>query len=161
VPQEPANFWRDRARIWEDSHPCLYMRTTPGNRIVAGGEDDDTTDAEVRDRKLPAKTMAIQEKMKRLWPKADTRVEHAWCGTFGETVDGLPLIGPVPKTPHVFAAYGYGGNGITFSYLAAQMIGAMLAGMHRDWFEDFALDRDGPGLARFGEGLVRAGNELR
>jgi glycine/D-amino acid oxidase-like deaminating enzyme len=46
----------------------------------------------------------------------------------------------------VFAAYGYGGNGITFSYLAAQMIGAMLAGMQRDWFEDFAVDRDGPGL---------------
>ncbi|MGO8048513.1 FAD-dependent oxidoreductase, partial [Rhizobium johnstonii] len=43
-------------------------------------------------------------------------------------------------------------------YLAAQMIGAMLAGMQRDWFEDFALDRDGPGLRRFGEGLVRAGN---
>ncbi|MGO7984301.1 FAD-dependent oxidoreductase, partial [Rhizobium johnstonii] len=45
--------------------------------------------------------------------------------------------------------------------LAAQMIGAMLAGMQRDWFEYFALDRDGPGLLRFGEGLVRAGNELR
>ncbi|WP_442063265.1 hypothetical protein, partial [Rhizobium johnstonii] len=35
------------------------------------------------------------------------------------TVDGLPLIGPVPETPHVFAAYGYGGNGITFSYLSS------------------------------------------
>ncbi|MBB4289039.1 glycine/D-amino acid oxidase-like deaminating enzyme [Rhizobium leguminosarum] len=155
VQQDPANFWRDRALIWEDNHPYLYMRTTADNRIVAGGEDDGTIDPEMRGRKLPAKTMAIQEKMKRLWPKADTRVEHAWCGTFGETADGLPLIGPVPEMPHVFAAYGYGGNGITFSYLAAQMIGAMLAGMHRDWFEDFALDRDGPGLARFHSGVHR------
>ncbi|PDT05366.1 FAD-dependent oxidoreductase [Rhizobium chutanense] len=161
VPQDPAHFWRDRALIWEDTHPYLYMRTTADNRIVAGGEDDGTTDPEMRDRKLPAKTMAIREKMKRLWPKADTRVEHAWCGTFGETADGLPLIGPVPEMPHVLAAYGYGGNGITFSYLAAQMIGAMLAGMHRDWFEDFALDREGPGLRRFGEGVVRMGSELR
>ncbi|PDS63375.1 FAD-dependent oxidoreductase [Rhizobium anhuiense] len=161
VPQDPAHFWRDRALIWEDSHPYLYMRTTADNRIVAGGEDDETIDAQTRDRKLPAKITAIREKMKRLWPKADTRVEHAWSGTFGETVDGLPLIGPVPETPHVFAAYGYGGNGITFSYLAAQMIGAMLAGMQRDWFEDFALDRDGPGLRRFGEDVVRLGKELR
>ncbi|AHG44571.1 N-acetylglucosamine-1-phosphate uridyltransferase [Rhizobium leguminosarum bv. trifolii CB782] len=161
VPQDPANFWRDRALIWEDNHPYLYVRTTADNRIVAGGEDDGTIDPEMRDHKLPAKIAAIREKVQRLWPKADTRVAHAWCGTFGETADGLPLIGPVPEMPHVFAAYGYGGNGITFSYLAAQMIGAMLAGMHRDWFEDFALDRDGPGLRRFGEDWVRAGSELR
>ncbi|ANM03397.1 FAD dependent oxidoreductase protein [Rhizobium phaseoli] len=161
VPQDPATFWRERALIWENSHPYLYMRTTADNRIVAGGEDDGTTDPAARDLKLPAKTRTIQEKMKRLWPRADTRIAHAWGGTFGETADGLPLIGPVPGVPHVLAAYGYGGNGITFSYLAAQMIGAMIAGMHRDWFEDFALDRDGPGLRRFGEDRVGSGSELR
>ncbi|EJZ16677.1 FAD-dependent oxidoreductase, partial [Rhizobium sp. Pop5] len=161
VSQDPAMFWRDRTLIWESSHPYLYMRTTPDNRIVIGGEDDGTSDAETRDRKLPAKSVALQEKMKRLWPKADARVEHAWGGTFGETADGLPLIGPLREMPHVFAAYGYGGNGITFSYLAAQMIGAMISGIHRDWFEDFALDRDGPGMSRFGEDGVRAENELR
>ncbi|TLX12881.1 FAD-dependent oxidoreductase [Rhizobium sp. MHM7A] len=161
VPQDPATFWRDRALIWEDNHPHLYMHTTADNRIVAGGEDDVTTDAAARDRKLPAKISAIQEKLKRLWPKADTRVAHAWAGTFGETADGLPLIGPLPGMPHVFAAHGYGGNGITFSYLAAQMIGAMIAGIHREWFEDFALDREGPGIRRFGEDRLGIGDELR
>ncbi|OWO93553.1 N-acetylglucosamine-1-phosphate uridyltransferase [Rhizobium esperanzae] len=161
VPQDPARLWRDRTLIWENSHPYLYMRTTADNRIVAGGEDDGTTDPAGRNHKLPAKISAIREKMKRLWPAADTRVAHAWGGTFGETADGLPLIGPMPGVAHVFAAYGYGGNGITFSYLAAQMIGAMIAGIHRDWFEDFALDREGPGLRRFGEDAVRAADELR
>ncbi|MBX4927735.1 glycine/D-amino acid oxidase-like deaminating enzyme [Rhizobium binae] len=161
APQDPATFWRERVLIWEDSRPYLYMRTTADNRIVAGGEDDGTTDPATRDRQLPAKTRAIQEKMKRLWPRADTRITHAWGGTFGETADGLPLIGQVPGMPHVMAAYGYGGNGFTFSYLAAQMIGAMIAGMHRDWFEDFALDRDGPGLRRFGEDRLGIGEELR
>jgi glycine/D-amino acid oxidase-like deaminating enzyme len=146
VPQKPEDLWRDGMLLWEDSHPYLYLRTTDDNRIIAGGEDDDTTDPEERDRKLPGKIMAIREKLKRLWPKADTRVEHAWCGTFGETADSLPLIGPVPGMNGVYTAYGYGGNGITFSYLAARMIGAMLAGMQRDWFEDFALDRDAPGF---------------
>ncbi len=149
LPQKPDDLWRDGMLLWEDSHPYLYVRTTTDNRIIAGGEDDDTTDPEERDRKLPGKVMAIREKLKRLWPKADTRVEHAWCGTFGETADGLPLIGPVPGMAGVYAAYGYGGNGITFSYLAAQMIGAMLAGMYRDWFEDFALDRDAPTVRSF------------
>nr|WP_210303301.1 FAD-dependent oxidoreductase [Rhizobium aethiopicum] len=161
VPQDPATFWRDRALLWEDSHPYLYMRTTADNRIVAGGEDDGTTNAAARDRKLPAKIGAVREKMKRLWPRADTRIAHAWGGTFGETADGLPLIGPTPGMPHVFAAHGYGGNGITFSYLAAQMIGAMIAGIYRDWFEDFALDREGPGIRRFGDDRLGAGDALR
>lgn len=145
VPQDPATLWRDQALIWEDSHPYLYMRTTPDNRIVVGGEDDDTADPETRDAKMPGKIAAIRKKMKRLWPKADTRVATSWCGTFGETTDGLPLIGPVPGLANVYGAYGYGGNGITFSYLATQMVGAMISGVQREWFDDFAMDRDGPG----------------
>ena len=35
-------------------------------------------------------------------------------------ISRLPLIGPVPGKNGIFAAYGYGGNGITFSYLAAR-----------------------------------------
>jgi glycine/D-amino acid oxidase-like deaminating enzyme len=145
VPQQPGTLWRDQALIWEDSHPYLYMRTTADGRIVVGGEDDDTVDPVARDAKTPEKIMAIREKMKLIWPKADTSVATSWSGTFGETVDGLPLIGPVPSLPHVYGAYGYGGNGITFSYLATQMIGAMISGVYRDWFDDFAMDRDGPG----------------
>ena len=30
--------------------------------------------------------------------------------------------------PRLCAAYGYGGNGITFSYLAAHLIGDLIAG---------------------------------
>jgi glycine/D-amino acid oxidase-like deaminating enzyme len=145
VPQEPGTLWRDQALIWEDSHPYLYMRTTHDGRIVVGGEDDETVDPAERDAKAPEKITAIREKMKLIWPRADTRVATAWCGTFGETVDGLPLIGPVPSLPHVYGAYGYGGNGITFSYLATQVIGAMMSGTYREWFDDFAMDRDGPG----------------
>lgn len=161
VPQKPDDLWRDGMLLWEDSHPYLYVRTTDDNRIIVGGEDDDTTDPEERDLKLPGKVMTIREKLKRLWPRADTRVEHAWCGTFGETADGLPLIGSVPGMAGVYAAYGYGGNGITFSYLAGQMIGAMLAGMYRDWFEDFALDRDAPTVRSFMADPTRTGDELR
>jgi glycine/D-amino acid oxidase-like deaminating enzyme len=146
VPQDPALLWRDRALIWEDSHPYLYMRTSVDNRIIVGGEDDDTVDPDIRDSKLPEKIETLRQKLQLLWPQADTTVDYRWCGTFGETVDGLPLIGPVPDMPRVLAAYGYGGNGITFSFMAALMIGAMIADTRRDWFDDFALDRQPPGV---------------
>jgi glycine/D-amino acid oxidase-like deaminating enzyme len=49
----------------------------------------------------------------------------------------------VPGQKGVYAAYGYGGNGITFSYLAAHLIGDLLAGKSSVLLRDFALDRDG------------------
>ena len=45
----------------------------------------------------------------------------------------------------MFAAYGYGGNGITFSFLASRMIAQFVAGARKNWFDDFALDRPPPG----------------
>jgi glycine/D-amino acid oxidase-like deaminating enzyme len=152
VPQDRARLWRERALIWEDSHPYLYARTTADNRIVIGGEDDETVDAATREAKMAEKIATLREKLKLLWSPSDTRVDYAWSGTFGTTADGLPLIGPVPGMPRVFGAYGYGGNGITFSFMAALMIGAMVTETHRDWFDDFALDRPGPGLRGYGGG---------
>jgi glycine/D-amino acid oxidase-like deaminating enzyme len=55
----------------------------------------------------------------------------------------LPLIGPVPGARGVYAAYGYGGNGITFSFLAACLIGDLIAGKTSPLLRDFAIDRDG------------------
>ena len=78
-----------------------------------------------------------------LWPAASTGIEFNWAGTFDTTRDGLPLIGPVPGNKGVYAAYGYGGNGITFSFLAAQLIGDLIAGSTSPLLRDFALDRDG------------------
>ena len=60
----------------------------------------------------------------------------------------LPLIGPVPGAKGVYAAYGYGGNGITFSFLAAQLIGDLIAGSTSELAPDFALDRDGSSIGR-------------
>jgi glycine/D-amino acid oxidase-like deaminating enzyme len=54
----------------------------------------------------------------------------------------LPLIGPVPGHKGILAAYGYGGNGITFSFLAARLLGDIIAGQGSPLLHDFALDRD-------------------
>jgi glycine/D-amino acid oxidase-like deaminating enzyme len=41
-----------------------------------------------------------------------------------------------------------GGNGITFSLLAAQLIGDLIAGSTSELAADFALDRDGRSIGR-------------
>jgi glycine/D-amino acid oxidase-like deaminating enzyme len=44
-----------------------------------------------------------------------SHIECRWVCTFDSTHDGLPPIGAVPDAENLFAAYDYGGNGITFS----------------------------------------------
>ena len=143
VPQ-PQNIWKDAALIWENSKDYLYARTTRAGRIIIGGEDsEDVIEPDARDRLIPEKSRLLARKLAALWPIANTDVEFRWSGTFDTTRDGLPLIGPVPGQKGVYAAYGYGGNGITFSYLAAQLIGDLIAGGTSPLLRDFALDRDG------------------
>lgn len=141
-PQPPGSLWRDGLLLWEASKNYHYTRTTLQNRIVMGGEDDDqAVEPEARDALMGEKTKTLLRKLNELWPSADPVAEFVWSGAFGTTTDGLPLIGPVPGYPRMYAAYGYGGNGITFSYLASRMIGASIAGQAQPWFEDFAIDR--------------------
>lgn len=143
--QPPGTLWRDGALIWEATRSYFYARTTEDGRIVIGGEDEpDIVDQADRDRLMPEKMHRLAEKLRALWPRAQAIPQYAWSGAFGTTTDGLPLIGPVPGAKRIFAAYGYGGNGITFSFLASRMIGELIAGRRRGWFDDFALDRDGP-----------------
>lgn len=140
---QPQNIWKDGALIWENAENYLYARTTPGGRIVIGGEDSREIIApDARDRLIPEKSHQLAKRLAALWPIAETEIEYRWAGTFGTTSDGLPLIGPVPGAKGVYAAYGYGGNGITFSYLAARLIGDLIAGGSSRLLDDFALDRD-------------------
>ena len=62
---------------------------------------------------------------------AGVEADFAWSGVFGETDDSPPMIGRVPGRPHCLAAFGYGGNGITFSALAADLLEAELEARHR------------------------------
>jgi glycine/D-amino acid oxidase-like deaminating enzyme len=142
---QPEKIWKDAALIWEDSKDYLYARTTASGRIIIGGEDSEKViEPDARDALIPDKSRRLTERLTALWPRAERDIEFRWSGTFDTTSDGLPLIGPVPGAKGVYAAYGYGGNGITFSYLAAQLIGALIGGASSPLLEDFALDRDGP-----------------
>jgi len=141
---QPQNIWKGGALIWEDSKDYLYARTTAAGRIIIGGEDSDQIiDPEARDRLIPQKSRDLAQKLATLWPAANVEIEFRWSGTFDTTSDGLPLIGLVPGAKNIYAAYGYGGNGITFSFLAAQLIGDLIAGSTSPLLSDFALDRDG------------------
>lgn len=126
-PQKSA-LWPGAAFVWEASDPYLYVRATADGRVICGGEDEDFVDEARRDGLLGAKARTISSKLKRLFPQLDTDPEFAWAGSFGTTTTGLPYIGELSGTPGVFAVQGYGGNGITFSQIASEIVPKAIAG---------------------------------
>ena len=132
-PVSKLSGWHKQCLIWESGSPYLYMRTTPEGRIIVGGEDEDFVNAKRRDALISLKTRTLVKKFGRLFPDVSLEVAYAWAGTFGETKDGIAYIGDHPLFPHTYFALGYGGNGITFSVIAAEIIrDALLGRKNRD-----------------------------
>jgi glycine/D-amino acid oxidase-like deaminating enzyme len=127
VPQK-RRLWGDCCFIWEASDPYLYMRTTRDGRIICGGEDEDFVDENKRDALIDQKTRAIQRKLGKLLPEVSTEADYAWTGTFGASTTGLPTIGPMPDLRNCWTVMGFGGNGITYSRIGAEIVRAGLLG---------------------------------
>jgi glycine/D-amino acid oxidase-like deaminating enzyme len=128
TPPQPRRIWPGRALIWEASEPYLYLRATADGRVICGGEDEPFTDEARRDALIPAKAETIAAKLAALLPGVDPTAAFAWAGAFGTTPTGLPILRRLPRRPRIHSVLGYGGNGITFSRIAAEMIATELAG---------------------------------
>ena len=76
-----------------------------------------------------------------MFPEIPFVTDMSWAGTFSATADGLPYIGMYPNKPNMYFALGYGGNGITFSMIAAQVIGNLITGKVDPRAELFGFDR--------------------
>ncbi|MET0282628.1 MAG: FAD-dependent oxidoreductase [Steroidobacteraceae bacterium] len=120
--------WSRPTLMWEASDPYLYVRTTADGRVVCGGGDEEFSDAAARDALLQSKTAFLQRRLGALLPQVDNKVAYAWSGSFGSSAHGLPTIGEIPGMRRCYAVLGYGGNGITFSMMAAQMLRNVLSG---------------------------------
>lgn len=127
-PIKADDFWPGRCLVWEASDPYLYMRTTWDNRILVGGEDSGLTSDERRDAAIPKKAQALLAKIEKLLPGRDLAIDYAWAGAFADSPTGLPFIAPIPDLANAFAVLGCGGNGITFSVIAAEIAAQWVAG---------------------------------
>lgn len=139
--QQKGKFWKDNALIWETKEPYLYMRSTNDNRIIVGGRDEEMNNAGKRDDMLKKKAEQLQQDFVKLFPEIPFKTEFEWAGTFGSTKDGLPYIGEFKPKPRGLFALGFGGNGITFSAIAAQIITDKILGKENPDEEIFSFER--------------------
>lgn len=121
-----------RILLWDTQLPYLYLRTTADNRVLVGGGDEPFKNADLRDKLIEKKQAMLTDKVREMYPDLPFVPDLAWAGTFGETKDGLPYMGEHPAFPHSYFALGFGGNGITFSVTAAELIRDSLLGNDAD-----------------------------
>lgn len=134
-------FWKDEVLIWNTADPYLYMRTTPDGRVLVGGRDEDFHNAAKRNKLIDKKTEQLTKDINTLFPDLHFKPEFSWTGTFGSTKDGLPYIGTYDKLPNSYFALGFGGNGITFSLIAAEIITDLILGKKNKDVAIFSFDR--------------------
>ena len=127
-PDAVRPAWLDRHLVWEASDPYLYFRTSDDGRVIVGGEDEASSTRHGDPGALAPKTRAIVRKLEALIADLDFKPDYTWAGAFGESSTSMPLIGPIPAMPRAHAVMGFGGNGITYSMIACQVIGAALRG---------------------------------
>jgi Rieske Fe-S protein len=121
-----------KSMTYDMTDPYHYYRTqeTEGGKIlIAGGEDHKTgheEDTELRFKNLEEYLSAIFR---------IREIKYKWSSQYFEPADGLAYIGHLPgASENVFVATGFGGNGMTYSHIAARVLAAKIAS-DRDEYE--------------------------
>ena len=130
--------------IWDTERPYHYARWTRDHRLLLGGGDRLVASRRGRSReeRFAAAARHLRAHFEDLLPAlAGARIEHAWEGLFAITPDSLPYVGPHRRYPGHLFALGYGGNGMTFGFLAARMLVEQWKGLRSRDHELFAFDR--------------------
>lgn len=120
-PLDEARLWENETLLWETKTPYLYIRTTPHHRLLAGGRDDSYHNVGKRNKLLPIKINALVNDVQKLL-NMEIKSDFAWAGAFGSTKDSLGYVGSIKQLPRVFFILGYGGNGILYSQIGAEIV---------------------------------------
>ena len=108
---------------WDTETPYHYARWTPDRRLLFGGRDIPQVSERARSSALSQQVRRLTADLVRIYPTLESSpIDYAWEGLFATTPDGLPYIGMHRRYPRHLFALGYGGNGMTFGFLAAQVL---------------------------------------
>lgn len=100
--------------------PYHYYRTQEvkgETYLIAGGEDHKTGLEENTEKCL----LTLESHIRKYFKVKE--IAYKWSSQYFEPTDGLPYIGYLPGSEdHIYVASGYGGNGMTYSSVAALLL---------------------------------------
>lgn len=140
-PLKNIEGWFNNVLIRDNEDTYNYFRTTPDNRIIAGGEDTPFTD-NFNPKIAMEKYDILEQRVKNMFNKIDDiEIEYKYCGTFDSTKDNLGFIGKDPKNDKLWYGLGYGANGILFAILGGMMLPKLYRGELSDYLKYFNICR--------------------
>ena len=103
--------------------PHHRLRWTSDQRIIMTGGDQDEPPARTRDAVLVQRTGQLMYELLKMYPAiSGLQPEYGWHLPYGETVDGLPYLGPHRNYPRHLFALGGGGDSIAGAFVAARIL---------------------------------------
>lgn len=127
--------------VWDTGIAYTYMRTTEDGRLLIGGGDLPFNNTTLRDKLIDIKKENLIEKLHKILPNVGYQPDFCWAGTFGTTKDGLPYVGYHPEYKNCIFVLGFGGNGITFSVSAMDIVTHLLAEEPHPLADLFSFER--------------------
>lgn len=104
--------------------PYHYYRTQVVNGqsyLIAGGKDHKTG----HEANTMRPFLELESHIRKHFAVAE--IAYRWSSQYFEPSDGLPYIGHLPGHPeHLYVATGFGGNGMTYSHVSAQLLTAII-----------------------------------
>ena len=110
-----------------------YWQQLPDGRLVVGGcRDTDPTREATRDDGVTPQIQSRLEELAAAVLGAPPLITHRWSGSWGETPDRLPLVGPVAEAvagrSGVWIAAGYSGHGNVLGLACGDLIARGILG---------------------------------
>lgn len=134
--------WDNRILIRDNNDPYNYLRTTPDNRLIIGGEDISFSPGIFDSDTANIKYNILETRLKSMFPNIkDIKVDYKYCGAFASTPDNLGFIGPDPNHPSLWYCLGYGANGILFAILGGMWLSDLYLGESNNDMNLFKVER--------------------
>ena len=142
----PNIAWKNRCLLQDNCDPYHYLRLSPDDRVIIGGEDILFKNDTIIQKKAEEKYKKLLSYLKELFPAfADrTAIDYKFCGAFSATKNNLAVIGESPDKKNLFYNLGYGANGIIYAVYGAQMLINLFEGKTDEFAKFFSPGRTLP-----------------
>ena len=142
VVSEPVTSfsgYESRALI-KNAETGISLRTTADDRILAWNHGSSLPESEGKlSRFFPSEKLARKKYGELAYSMREMlcgirgiRAEYAYCGAYGTTRDGLPVIGEHPDYDNVYFDMPSGKNGILFSLIGGKLLAELYHGEEGD-----------------------------
>ncbi len=136
----PARGVVQEGLFCDTSEPYHYLCTAEVDGQpywIVGGQDHRTG----LERDTTQRYAALRRYIRERFAVAESEIEFSWSGQVLESADGLPLVGLIPGASHLYTATGFGGNGLTWGTLSAEILRDRVMGRKNPYADLFEARR--------------------